>query len=42
MTPEMRVEIVGEVDRDRESLENGRIFQATVEIEVDSVALAAN
>ena len=42
VTPEMRVEIVGEVDRDREILENGRIFQAKVEIEVDSVALAAN
>ena len=40
VTPEMRVEIVGEVDRDREILENGRIFQAKVEVEVDSVAIA--
>lgn len=42
VTPETRVEIVGEVDRDREILENGRIFKARVEIEVDSVELAAN
>lgn len=40
VTPEMRIEIVGEVDRDREILENGRIFQAKVEIDVDSVRLA--
>jgi uncharacterized protein (TIGR00156 family) len=40
VTPEVRIEIVGEVDRDREILENGRLFKAKVEIEVDAVSLA--
>ncbi len=40
VTPETRIEIVGEIDRDREILGNGRLFQSKVAIEVDSVSLA--
>lgn len=40
VTPETRVEIVGEVDRERRVLQDGRIYGTKVEIDVGAINLA--